>query len=90
MMGDTWRFALGTMVKAEMYDEAIALCERLFPMFEKLDQRPYWHRACLSIIIFQLTLNDYPAADRAFTEYCGCDSRLGPGDRSSGSSLQVP
>mmetsp|Transcript_11810 Transcript_11810/g.25249 ORF Transcript_11810/g.25249 Transcript_11810/m.25249 type:complete len:247 (+) Transcript_11810:92-832(+) len=71
MMGDTWRFALGTMVKAEMYDEAIALCERLFPMFEKLDQRPYWHRACLSIIIFQLTLNDYPAADRAFTEYCG-------------------
>mmetsp|Transcript_21211 Transcript_21211/g.49796 ORF Transcript_21211/g.49796 Transcript_21211/m.49796 type:complete len:317 (+) Transcript_21211:22-972(+) len=74
MMGDTWRQALAAMLKAEMWTEALELLERLLPTFVKLEQMPYHHRACLSILILKLQMNDYPAADKLFMDFCASDT----------------
>jgi len=60
--------ALGLLVRAERWDEAIKILERQCVVFDKIKQGHNVCKACLSILIIHLHRDDYIAADRAYNE----------------------
>jgi len=68
-VGDTWRTCLNLMVRNRKLDEAVKLLEKMFSVFEKLEQADYLHKAQLSVVVIKLSKGDVGGAAKSCDSY---------------------
>ena len=67
--GDAYKSLIAVKIRAEKFQEAIEVIEKLSLIRKKLDQKLDIYKCCLSCVIVAIHLNDLSQAENIFTKY---------------------
>jgi gamma-soluble NSF attachment protein len=73
---EVFRKTLAYLVRSGLYQEAVALLERLIAIFQEIDQPNNIHKCYLSEIVLLLVIGDVAAADKAYMAQLQSDEFL--------------
>lgn len=66
---DSFKACIGLLVRAERWEEALVMLERLSAIYEKIKQPHNICKVCLSVLLIHLHQDDFVAADRAYNNF---------------------